>query len=347
MDNKETGGKDKSTYRLFYADTQKNEILKQLQEIFRTTSIINLEKIKTDKKLVLLVIESAISNNTVFYNKWVIPCFIRNDGNIIYLTEYLKSKLTDTYYVEYPMINESHLLSDIINRELWELDSTVLDFLQICDGDGSKAIECLDITTQIYILENLYILSKNKNIPDDKQAKIKNFLKLFKNNLFELKDGSAVHNLQKMKLKETSYIDFSIGEDGVLRCFDSKNNVWNNCETRKSYEISKKISSIKETRNKDIINNKYKVYGIISSDGKFKINDRRSEVKQADRRKVLTGVVCGTSKKYKKEGIQELLTYLYKVDKKPLPDTFYKSTIDQLCNILKRWFISNKLMIYE
>ena len=186
----------------------------------------------------------------------------------------------------------------------------------------------------------------------------------------------TVHTLNKIKENDT-IIDFTKGSFGNYRCMDNKTRVWSNCDRKRSDEISKLISNVKADVQKDVQNNPYKVYAIISGDD-FKIADKSKEKKDAKRSEMFRGKRCFPS--FKKPELVELskrigltipenpytnLTEDELKNKLELngmlkfisPDTtksqletmYYITTLPNpaICKLLKTWFVENNLVIYE
>lgn len=309
---------DYNTYNLYYFDESIKEIINILSNIFKETSIIDISQMKNENmKLIVISVDYIIKNNVMFTNKYGISCFLKNDGNILYLTESLDTKLDQSWYTIYTIINEITNLSEVFDNEI---------ILKDLENFDCNDVSNLDILTQTKVLEMLYTISLSSQ-------KAKEFLGQFKNKLF-IFDDISVHNL--LKTRETgNYIDFNKGDDGVLRCFTEG---WKDCEKKESDLVSKLISEEKLVSNKDIIENEYKVYAVIEND-KFKIADKTKEKGGSDRRKVFTGSVCVDAGWSKKDLL--LLAEKLGIDAKEL------KMKKQICNILRDWFIENNLVIYN
>jgi len=349
------------TYRLYYSDYAREVITNEIKKLFKQTSVLDLSKIgiQSDYKLILMTIENMITNNVLVHNKWGIPCFVRSDCNKIYLTELVvDSKLSDVYYTELPMINEFKQLSEIVTNEIYSLDSETVPILEICEVGGTKKINDLSIETKIYLLESAYLIY---NTSTEKRKNVKKILNHFKNNnkLFKFEYGEknpvtmVIHTLQKEKNKdEGNYIDFKIEGSGVYRCFNFTENKWEDCDKKLSTEYSKKIqeimgSSISETE-KSIVENKYKIYGILEN-ADLKIVDYRGIVVTEDRRNLPRGVKCGTGKFQNKDDVYTLLKELHTLDSSVLNKIPMKNEVNikQCCELIKQWFEIKKLLIVK
>jgi len=380
---------DKSTFYLYYSESEIMRLTEKIRGVFLKYNYIDINGLNNliklnDFKLLVLTIEYIIENNIIFYNKWGYPCFMRKQGNILFLSfSPTENDILDSWYINNPFVNNNIPLTNVVNDEIYSIDMLKLDKLNLNNySQAVKIIDDLFLETKIFMLE--YLLSLNPIEMDDKQKGMYNiFLKIFKNHVFKIND-ILIHDLSKLKMAN-DYVDFSAGENGSLRCF--KSGVWDDCDRRQEEEMSKVIKEYKQEWSKEIIENKYNIYGIIETDGKFKIADKTKEtgVAKSDARSQFRGKVCVAGwQKWeiislyirlkinipveidktftKKDLLFEALSrfpldklldeFGYKrnnIDLEFLQKiyTLNKMDIKTLCKSVQDWFEENKLMIYE
>jgi superfamily II DNA or RNA helicase len=285
---------DESTYLLYYSRPELLEVVKKIQNVLKKYSLIDIKGLNDNLnldsfKLLILAIEYIIENNVSVYNRWGQACFLRKKGNMLFLSDTPTDRnILGSWYARYPYANQETPLTEIINDELYARDLSKLEALNLKDlAKSQEIIHEMSLDSKIFILE--YLLQLTPEALTKKQRKLYDiFTSLFDSYIFRI-NGAIIHNLKKLKLQQ-SFIDFTKGEGGSLCCL--RDGKWENCEKKQEEELSKNIKDIKAASTLDIIKNKYGVYGILSSDGKFKLADKTKEKTVNDRRGIYTGKTC-------------------------------------------------------
>lgn len=378
---------DESTYLLYYSKPELLRVVEGIKEILRKFSYINLEglnmTVETESfKLLILAIEYIIENHVTVLNKWGQPCFLRKEGNMLFLSDTATEKdVMGSWYARYPYTNQRFPLSQIINDRLLEEDRQKMKDFEPDAPDASEIINSLHLESRIFIFESL--LELNPETMTKKQRKMLNaFLEIFKGHTFKL-ENTIVHDLEKTKLSQ-NYVDFTKGENGSLRCF--KDHLWSDCNKKEEEDFSTVIKESKSEATEDITTNKYGVYGIMTTYGKFQIADttKETQVKKSDQRRKYTGRVCQFWKKkdlielylrlnikpgipldtsikdktqllkeLKKLGLTEIvpkgatiqtLQKIYTLGKQKIKT---QDKTPNLCDTVEKWFVDNKLVIYS
>ncbi len=374
---------DESTYLLYYSQPELLRVVEKIKNVLGIYSYIDIRGLNKNLnvnsfKLLILAIEYIIENHVTVYNKWGQACFLRKDGNMLFLSDIPTEKeILGSWYARYPYANQQTPLSMIIDNELYAQDLPKLDELNCSNSEAAqKIVTSMNLETKIFVLETL--LKMDVKLMAAKQKKLYDiFRSLFDKHIFII-DDTLIHNLEKTKLKQ-NYVNYTMGDGGSLRCL--RDGRWENCGKKVEEELSKIIKEIKDDTTEEVTKNPSKVYGIISSDGKFLIADKTKEKKTTgkDKRNIYRGRNCRQG--WQKWQLIELYFRLnidppVKIDttikKKPdlviaiktnkvdkaIPDNatvimlqkiLTLSTLDikTLCEWLEQWFIDNKLVIKE
>jgi superfamily II DNA or RNA helicase len=288
-----TGELDDSTYLLYYAQPEILETIEKIKLILKKYSYINISGISKELtvdnfKLLLLSIEYMIENNIPIYNSWGIKCFLRNQGNMLFLSDTpIDTNIQNGWYTRFPFINDIYPLTTIINNGIYEKDVPKLNNLNLQEN-VKETLNDLSIETKIFLLESLILMD-----PADFTAKQKKnysiLMQYFENHMYKNED-LLVHDLAKLKLPDNNYIDYTIGENGPMRCM--RNGIWENCVKKDEDSLAQIIKKAKD-KNNPIADNKYGIYGTIETDGKFRIVDKTKEENAGnDIRKLSRGMVC-------------------------------------------------------
>nr|QBK87505.1 MAG: DEAD/SNF2-like helicase [Marseillevirus LCMAC201] len=376
---------DESTYLLYYSQPELLKIVEKIKNILRVYSYINVQgldiAINTRSfKLLILAIEYIIENHVTVYNKWGQASFLRKEGNMLFLSDIPTEKeIQGSWYARYPYANQQTPLSQIINDDLLALDLPIMKNIDLSKPKkAQKLILDMNLDSKIFIFESLLKLeSEQMNTKEKKLYDI--FLSLFQTHIFTVND-MTFHDLEKTKLA-LDYVDFTKGDGGSLRCL--RGNKWVDCEKKEEEELTTIIKGIKDVNTENIINNKYGVYGILTTDGKFQIADKTKEelvkkVSDTDYRTKYTGRVCGTWKKWQlielhlridatlsvpiDTSIKNKTDLITEIDQRnaseSIPDnatiatlqkilTLVNQSVIQLCDQLQKWFTDNDLIIKQ
>jgi hypothetical protein len=364
---------DRSTYLLYYSNPEMLKMVKKIKGVLKKHQYIDirgLDKIvgTEDFKLLVLAIEYIIENHITVYNRWGQRCFLRREGNMLFMSEIpTEREIMGSWYSLYPYANQKNPLSEVIDDEIIDKDLAKMDGFDPTATDATKIISDLSLESQILIFETLTSLEPSTNR--------KAFLDLFKNHSFKIED-LHVHDLAKIKL-QLDYIDFTKGENGDLRCLRDES--WGPCNKKEEDELSATIKELKGAGSEEVADNKFGIYGVLTTDGKFQIVDKTKEKGgDKDLRTKYTGKVCNywqkwqlieiflrvsaepevkidTSIRSKKELLAEINDI--KTEKAVPPKatvatlqkilTLSKLKITELCDELKGWFEKNNLIINQ
>ena len=380
---------DESTYLLYYSKPELLKIVEKIKNIFRDYSYIDVQGLDiamdtSSFKLLILAIEYIIENHVTVYNRWGQACFLRKEGNMLFLSDIPTEKeILGSWYARYPYANQQTPLSQIIDNDLLSQDLSIMKHIDLNEPKkAQQLISDMNLETQIFIFESLLQLKPEK-MTVKKSKLYDTFVSLFQPHIFTV-DETVVHDLEKTKLA-LEYVDFTKGDGGSLRCLhDDK---WVDCGKKDEEEFTKIIKDIKDVSTEEIINNKYGVYGILTTDGKFQIADKTKEKKivklikttpkkATDHRTRYTGKVCGTWRKWQlvelhlrvgadpsvdiDTSIKNKTDLLAEIKKKnaseAVPDnatvatlqkilTLINQPVTQLCDQLQEWFTTNNLLI--
>ncbi len=374
---------DSSTYILFYSKPELLEIVEKIKKVLKRFSYIDVQGLNNaldidSYKLLVLAIEYIIENHVTVRNRWGQPCFLRKEGNMLFLSDVPTEKeLLGSWYARYPYINQRTSLTQIIDDELLAVDLPKMDDFDPTADDAQKIIDSMNLESRIFIFESLLRLEPEEMTPEQSEL-FNSFVSLFKTHIFTVED-TLIHDLQKQKLA-LDYVDFTKGDGGSLRCLHE--DVWEDCGKKEEEQIATVIKDIRQISAKDITENEYGVYGIITTDEKFKIADTTKEKPKkpgsTDHRTKYTGKVCRTWKKwqlieiYLRVGAKpsipidtsvknknELLKEIKKngvsqaVPPKATIKTLQKISAlsgqktDDLCDQLQKWFTDNDLVIEQ
>jgi superfamily II DNA or RNA helicase len=377
---------DKSTYLIYYSKPELLNVVEKLKLVVQKYSFININNINSvldikDFKLLILAIEYMIENHIIVYNKWGQSCFLRKQGNTLFLSDVLtETSILSAWYTRHPFVNTQIPLDIIINNDIYNLDVKKMIDLNLKDTQkATEIINGLNIETKIFILEYLLKL-KNNDFNTEQKKMYDEFLDMFKKHIYHT-DELTVHDLTKVKLPN-EYVDFSLGEAGNYRCL--RNKVWNDC-TKKEEEFISQILVGKKQDKKEILQMENDIYAKISSStGKFWIVDKTTvKGDTTDARRIITGLQCTSWKKWQlikfyidlnidspkpipqniksiknKEELWKLIienkleTSFTEEKNKTVSNmqkalSLFKIDVKNLCENLKQWFIENNLVQYE
>lgn len=363
------------TFLLFYSKKEMLEVVEKIKDKLKRYSFINLQGLDDllsvdNFKLFVLAVEYIIENHVTVYNQWGQPCFLRKQGNMLFLADSpTETKALGSWYASYPFANDLRPLGEIINNKILANDLQKLDGLDPKNKiETKRVISQMNLESKIFVLE--YLLSIENEEMDNRQRGLYDaFINAFEDHIFRVGD-EVLHDLEKIKIT-ADYIDFETGDDGSLRCLSG--GVWNYCQDEEQYSIA--INSLKKnTTNIDVIENEFGIYGIITSDGKFQLADKTKETGNTDRRGLYRGKVCTSWKKpelveiFLRVGVEPNKVDKTLTKKKELMDrikelkldavvpknatiatlqiihTLGKQTVRDLCNQLQVWFQDNELI---
>lgn len=374
---------DDSTYLLFYSQPEILKVIDKVKKLVQKLPYININGLQNELdtesfKLLVLAIEYIIENNVVVYNRWGQACYLRNENNMLFLSDNpMEKDIMGSWYAVHPYANYKTDLAVIVDDEIISRDLATLEGLDIGGADLGKKIAGMSLETRLFMFEYLGSID-DAALSEEQQLLFNTLFSVFKSNTYRL-DDTIVHDLQKTKL-DLPYIDFKTGDGGEFRKLEK--GIWRDYEKREEdtlVAVAKKIDAPDAT---DIVDNEFGVYGILTTDGKFKLADKTKEGKKEgkkadDKRTKFTGKVCTTWKKpellelYIRTGteagvdidtsIGDRATLLKKLEKINLSSfldpetvditvlqklfTLNKQKVKDLCTGLQEWFDTNGLIV--
>ena len=301
---------DESTFLLYYSKPELLKVVEKIQNLLRMYSFIDIQGLNdaldvSSFKLLVIAIEYIIENHVTVYNRWGMACFLRKEGNMLFLSDVPTEKdILGSWYARYPYANQQIPLSQVIDDDLLAKDNPKLDTFDPAGKAAQQIIDGMSLESRIFIFESLLQIEPEKMTKTQSQL-FDTFVSLFKTHIFTVEE-TLVHDLEKTKLA-LDYVDFTTGDGGSLRCF--KDSTWSDCGKKEEEQLTSVIKDIKNVSTEGITNNKYGVYGILTTDGKFQIADKTKEkatvvtkkgakkTSGSDRRTKYTGRVCSYWKK--------------------------------------------------
>lgn len=372
---------DESTYLLYYSQPELTKIIEKVKKLLQKLPYINISGLEKELdidnfKMLILAIEYIIENNVIVRNKWGQACYLRNENNMLFLSDNpMETDIMGSWYAVHPYANYKSKLSVIIDDELIAQDLSKIENLDVSSISGSelsKKISELSLETRLFMFEYLGMIDDNMLTPDQ-QNLYNTLFDVFKPNMYKL-DDTIVHDLQKIKL-DLPYIDFKRGDGGEFRKLEK--GIWKDYEKRDEDSLVPLAKKTVAAESNETVDNPYGVYGILTTDGKFKLADKTKEKKDGkkadDKRTKFTGKVCTTWKKpellelYNRTGAEptvnidtsikdrnELLKKLAKMNIDTYLDpktvdisilqkllTLSKQKVKDLCTGLENWFEEN------
>lgn len=288
---------DWSNYYLLYSREQLDSVIERLKTVFQSSSFISIQGLREktsleEFKMIVLAIEYIMETNIKIRNKWGIPCFLRKQGNFLFLSDLYKGDLLTGWYTRYPFIVQENSLSDIITNEKYAENIKVLDKLDLSNLENvRKQIQALSLETQIFVLEYILKISP-ESLEQTPKTKLLNLLRMFDTH-YAKEESVIVHDMEKTAAP-TDYVDFTKGELGSLRCLEEQEE-WKNCDKKDEARLVKTLKE-KVGESGVVMDG---VYGKIRADGAFQIVDKTKQKKKApdDGRTEYTGRVCKTWRK--------------------------------------------------
>ena len=322
--------KDYSTFQLYYNQGDKNKIKEIINLTFRSHFQIELkdllDKLRNYTEFeVLDVLRELITNNTIIYDKYNLPRYLRENNNIYFLVDNMivEGNYLLSYYTQNPILNSNTSFESILDFYFQKQIPSIIETISTTDNND-KFKELLSVLPKnvISIIVENSVIAKIKNVYTPFRDKILEFYKYSINDLTEIK-------------RSLLYVHY-IGDE--LRCLNDMEKGWENCSTN---DINLYNSSKKEKRKTiaKAATNPYGYYGKISPEGKFCIAEVDEEAQKkyketGDSRSLKTGSVCGTSSKWDKSGLLKLVIFNLKI---PIPEEIKKSFKDITKEIQKKF----------
>lgn len=276
---------DYSTYQLYYSESNINDIIEIIIDIFKTKFKMDFYSIV--EKLpgytifeIVTALRTMITNSTKIINKYGFPSYIQEKNNIFFLIDNLSviGKISSEYYTEFPNINDSlnynQILEPMYNKSLPIIVSEACRKVKNEDN-LRKYIKRLPKEIHEYLIESS-ILAQQKNI--NTSVVFRNLvLKYFKNYYEHINNQWICWYLQE--------------DNDVIRCLED--DIWVNCKK----DIRVKIDDKKRDVQKNMETNPYGYYGQYNNNNnKFCIREVKDPTEQ-NKAKRTAGRVCSTWKR--------------------------------------------------
>lgn len=260
---------------------------------------------------VLTALKSMIEKNTIIFNKYGFPCYLKTEGDNFYLVESLNvtgTKLA-SYYTKYPTIKSDVNFKKIATRLFYNPDKIVniIDRLTTASGDTFNIlISSLPEEYQELLLETV-VIAKLKNIDKDVINNIYSYFEAYINKIGDI------------------WISTFREDDDIYRCY--KNEKWSNCST---VDVEK-LGNKKEDTLKKLLQNEFGYYGTYNSTNKdFCIVETEGQKDIDDKRKLKPGKRCNPSWNLKQLVPMALNVFKLSYPKNYLKDITRKELIEKV-----------------
>lgn len=168
----ESKEKDYKTFLQLYTRTPVKTIMNNIEALFRTQTQITFEEIARLNNIytefeLLTALQELIITNTVIYNKYALPCYLREDHNHYFLVNSLlaDSKVSSSLYVENPHEIQLESFSEIVKKEYSRaLPNIISKMCRKADDrkEFAEALATLPVKAQELFIEEA-IGAKKKN----------------------------------------------------------------------------------------------------------------------------------------------------------------------------------------
>jgi hypothetical protein len=228
---------------------------------------------------VLSALRVIINESRPIINKYGFVSYLKENNNIFFLSDSLSTSSTE-YYTEYHHTKPQTSFDEVI--EVLYLES-VPDIIKLIKKSKNLEdvrkimIRLTDKIQEQFIESSIQKIHIGPDDPDNNEIKICNLiLKYFKNSWFKLDDVIISKHL-----------------DDTLRCFDSKDGVWKDCEDE-YYDVADKLKIERKTF---LENSPYGYYGLYNKTNNLfclrHVPPKTGEVVKGH--KQTSGKVCSTS----------------------------------------------------
>jgi superfamily II DNA or RNA helicase len=280
-------------------------------------------------------LSTIIDRSVLILNKYGLPCYIKEEGNIFFLVPSLSSKsnILSTYYTEHVTISEHEsyksLIDDIFNSNLSRMVN------DLCDSSNIDNFKLYMTKLPDNIKEEILeysILAEKKNITHNANLR-KQFLEHFKGYYAEI-DNMTISWFLYEKYDIVRYLTNDVWKDGD----DS---------------IMERVNDIKNNNIKNLEKNKYGYYGQINNEtNDFCIRDIQDDI-PAKKHLRTSGKRCSN---WKRNELIEIAVNSLKIDpiknehninldKKSLDMIKQMSIADLVSNLTKNKYVSKDLDI--
>lgn len=201
---------DLSTYDLLYSAQEFSKIQERLEQEFQKRERMTFEQVYTTladvpRKYLDLLLGRAVSERTIFHDRFGFPVYLVTDGDILFLeSEYPLStsrSVADLFYTASPTVVEDRKLQTLAKVSTQASDDEYLRIVRTGDPDSSRfqeALQKLSLANKIAVLEEalLQILQGND---DERWSKIR---EEFRNQIFSFHEPLDSIQEARDKLRE-------------------------------------------------------------------------------------------------------------------------------------------------
>jgi hypothetical protein len=344
------------TYNLYYGDNLMKSTINLIQQLFKRTFMMHIKDIMkhfSDLSFILLVrsLKYMMQNNIPIVNKYGFICFLKYERNMFFLSDNIQS--SNSYFVNYyckypPVYSLSNFKSLILENQTNNIE-TFIEYINSLNIDNIKDLQIaterlieLNPELQEQIIE--FSVFSNMRNPDRKQSIRELTLKIFSNSIIELSDMFvSIHLLDENKYR------YIYKKSKTIEDWDYVSN--KNILLRIKEKEKEKVEEIK-----NIEDNEFGFYGLITVDQKFKIKQTEKSIIEEkgeavmkkvkkdgetilvpDKRKIRPGegAMCMTMVPTSK--ILDIILKMYKkTDFFNVPSDFEIPSIDTMKNILSK-----------
>ena len=275
---------DELDYSSFYAqyDGSNNKIIIDvIIDLFRNNFKIDLDTLTNvyfkdfSNFEVLSALRVIINESTPIINKYGFVSYLKENNNIFFLSDSLSASSTE-YYTENFHVKTQTSFDKVINTLYIESIPSIINLIKkvnVLEDIRKIMVRLPNKIQEQFIESSIQRIHIGPNDPDDNQIKICNLiLKYFKNSWFQL-DGVTI----------------SKHLDDTLRCFDSKDGIWKDCEDQ-YYGVADKL---KIDRKEFLETSPFGYYGLYNDTNKlFCLRRIPSKTEVVKGHKQTSGKVC-------------------------------------------------------
>lgn len=368
------------TYNLYYAQDSIESIITILKQLFRKKFYYLYDDIVSQfdsisKLVILRSLKYCIENSITFINRYGFPSYLREENNFYFLVDRisLPNSFYLSYYNEHPTVRETYKFEDVVTLSQYAFIDDVINYMTSLDyskreniEEVKKKLEGLNPIIRETFIENAILAEKRGVSKNEELRKI--IIDYHKNFITKVGDKTTSTLLQEY--------------DEKIRCLDDDSDEWYDCDE----SIDEEIKKAKEEEKGKMEENPYGYYGIIArKKNKVKFKIMKVEEKKEDSRLNPRGAVCEEMvpitrindvinsinmdrinikapikikindkndiiKRIHAKNPSMSTTYLSSLSDDDLSDLYYwyfKSSKKDMCSSLQKWFLENKLLMYE
>ena len=320
----------RDTYNLFYSSVDKQNISNKIIKLFNSTFSLKIQDIINiinyeDPNLILNVIDYMVDSRIRIRDQYGMISYLKEQNGIFFLDRDISyPQFISSIYTQNPMITEELSIIDFININQMKKDGIDLCKIIRPNVNIEDELNKMSHITKILIIEHIYELYANKNIPKT-LAQLKYYRELWdklKKYVYIL-NNNVIHIMYIEEYKGTSYNissrEFKI--TGKMRIYNKTTNEWVYATSDEEDKYNNEIKKL--MINRMVVgfeNNPYGLYGTHSkTDDKFRVITKASTKKQG------FGIVCTT------DNVSNIITYLLQTKYEPEQDkTIAGSVIDTM-----------------